>query len=263
MNQNIEELLAKPFPPEDIEWRVSRCGINKNGEAYAWVVPYIDSRAVMERLDQVFGVAGWQDSYQHYEDGFIATLKVKIGDEWIEKSDGAPKTNYEGFKGGISDALKRVAVKFKIGRYLYNLHENYVTIHKKMEFPTDKYIFDDHKKVSGFWSVPLLPQWALPDGYEYTAGYKTDNGKNGNGNGNGDAVDILGISDENDDPGKKLVRKQEQLLARAEKMKDDGYLTHIEYDKTVAAIEKYGNLENKLNEISRRLDKKMLATQLN
>ena len=39
---------------------------------------------------------------------------------WISKSDGADDSNIEGAKGGLSDAFKRAAVKFGIGRYLYH-----------------------------------------------------------------------------------------------------------------------------------------------
>jgi hypothetical protein len=39
---------------------------------------------------------------------------------WISRCDGADDTNIEGAKGGLSDAFKRAAVKFGIGRYLYH-----------------------------------------------------------------------------------------------------------------------------------------------
>ena len=52
-------------------------------------------------------------------------MRVRVRDtddkwgEWVEKSDGAGATAFEGEKGAISDALKRAAVCFGIGRYLY------------------------------------------------------------------------------------------------------------------------------------------------
>ena len=49
----------------------------------------------------------------------ICELSINIDGTWITKSDGADDSNIEGAKGGISDALKRAAVLFGIGRYLY------------------------------------------------------------------------------------------------------------------------------------------------
>jgi hypothetical protein len=45
---------------------------------------------------------------------------------WVRKSDGAGETQVEGEKGAISDALKRAAVKWGIGRYLYDLDSPWV-----------------------------------------------------------------------------------------------------------------------------------------
>ena len=49
----------------------------------------------------------------------VCELSLKINGVWITKTDGAGDTNIEGEKGGLSDAFKRAAVKFGVGRYLY------------------------------------------------------------------------------------------------------------------------------------------------
>ncbi|MFD1104199.1 Rad52/Rad22 family DNA repair protein, partial [Sphingobium olei] len=49
------------------------------------------------------------------------TIAIKCGDEWISKSDGAGDTDVEGQKGAVSDAFKRAAVKWGVGRYLYDM----------------------------------------------------------------------------------------------------------------------------------------------
>ena len=82
---------------------------------------HIDARDVMFRLDSVIGPLNWQDSYAEVLGRVICTLKIRIGEEWISKSDGAGDTKIEGEKGGISDAFKRAAVKWGCGRYLYYL----------------------------------------------------------------------------------------------------------------------------------------------
>ena len=77
---------------------------------------YIDARDVMNRLDEVFGVAGWQAHYDSVGGRMICKLGCKIDGNWITKSDGAGDTDIEGDKGGISDARKRAAVLWGIGR---------------------------------------------------------------------------------------------------------------------------------------------------
>jgi len=82
---------------------------------------YIDARDVMARLDSAMGPLNWEDEYREVMGRIVCTLKLRFGDEWISKSDGADDTKIEGAKGGISDAFKRAGVKWGIGRYLYYL----------------------------------------------------------------------------------------------------------------------------------------------
>jgi hypothetical protein len=60
----------------------------------------------------------------------VCRLKVRLGNDWITKMDvGAPSEQPdEGDrrKAAFSDALKRAAVKFGIGRYLYRLKDLWV-----------------------------------------------------------------------------------------------------------------------------------------
>lgn len=119
---NLADLSAE-FPRPDVDWRPQ--GKPYNGAILA--LAYIDARAVMDRLDAVCGPENWQDSYAETARGrVICTIKIKIGDEWVGKSDGAGDTQVEGEKGGISDAFKRAAVKWGIGRYLYDLDTPWV-----------------------------------------------------------------------------------------------------------------------------------------
>jgi hypothetical protein len=75
----------------------------------------------MERLDSEIGADKWQDRYEVHNGKTICYLSIKIGDEWITKADGAGDTQVEAEKGSISDAFKRAAVKWGVGRYLYEL----------------------------------------------------------------------------------------------------------------------------------------------
>jgi len=120
MNEVIEK-LTRPLTAEEIEWKIIS---SKNG--ITTIAPFIDARAVMNRLDEAFGPFGWQVRYFPAqigdEHGVIAAIAVrdpKTG-EWIEKQDGSGASDLEPFKGGISGALKRAAVAWGIGRELYS-----------------------------------------------------------------------------------------------------------------------------------------------
>jgi len=109
--------LKKPLP--SIHWRSQSLNLDGNS---AMALAYMDARHVMDRLDTVCGSENWQDSYTESAKGrVICTISILIGDQWVSKSDGAGDTAVEGEKGGISDAFKRAAVKWGIGRYLYDL----------------------------------------------------------------------------------------------------------------------------------------------
>jgi hypothetical protein len=115
-DQNIFSALAAQFPPEEVRWRV---GATNKDKTKGLALAYIDARAVMARLDAVVGPANWQDSYQDQGATCVCTLRVRLDGEWIGKSDGAGDSDVEPEKGRISDAFKRAAVKWGVGRYLY------------------------------------------------------------------------------------------------------------------------------------------------
>jgi hypothetical protein len=143
---NIENELKKPFPEGAIHWRI---GARNKDKTSGLPLAYIDARDVMDRLDFVLGFDGWEDSYVETPKGrIICTLAITVNDRVIIRSDGAGDTGTEGEKGAISDALKRTAVKFGIGRYLYGLGGQWVDL--------DKY---------GKFKPPSLPQWATPNGW--------------------------------------------------------------------------------------------------
>lgn len=113
--------LAAPFSPGEIHWRAQKI-VERNGKFSALALAYIDARNVMERLDDVCGPENWQERYEETVKGrIICTLSVCVDGFWVNKSDGAGETDVEGDKGAISDALKRAAVKWGIGRHLYGL----------------------------------------------------------------------------------------------------------------------------------------------
>ncbi len=112
--------LSAEFPKEVISWRAQTVS-EKNGKTTALALAYIDGRDVMNRLDEVCGVSGWQCRYTHADQKTICEIGIKIEGEWIWKADGAGDTDIEAEKGSLTDAYKRAAVRWGVGRYLYSL----------------------------------------------------------------------------------------------------------------------------------------------
>ena len=127
--KEVFEKLKARFDEKDLEFRVSATNRDKT---MSLAVPYLQARAIQNRLDEVIGFENWKVSYKEIQGGFICRLALRINNEWIEKEDGASSTDYESVKGGISNSFKRVASSgFGIGRYLYNAKKNWFPIEPK------------------------------------------------------------------------------------------------------------------------------------
>lgn len=120
----LEKALSKEFPKSVVQW-LAKTLTREGGKALA--LAYIDSRAVMNRLDQVVGANCWQDDYKEFPSGRMACgIGILFADGWVWKWDGAGETAIEADKGTFSGAFKRAAVKWGIGRYLYDMGATWV-----------------------------------------------------------------------------------------------------------------------------------------
>lgn len=150
--QEIMKRLRAPFAPEEIEWRV---GATTKDKAKGMALAFVTNRAIQNRLDEVFGCFGWKNEYREWRgNSQLCGISVKYEGEWITKWDGASDTDWEATKGGLSDAMKRAAYQWGIGRYLYNLDPVWVPI----KLSGKSYVIDG--------PPPTLPAWALPEGYK-------------------------------------------------------------------------------------------------
>lgn len=122
---DIFSALSAPFPPDRVSWRV---GSTNKDKTKGMALAFIDARDVMERLDCTVGPGGWQCSYPHAAGKTVCRIMLKIDGEWVAKEDGAGDTDVEAEKGALSDAFKRAAVRWGIGRYLYDLPSPWVVI---------------------------------------------------------------------------------------------------------------------------------------
>jgi len=107
--------LAAPFADAEVKVRAAQGGRS---------LAYVTARTVMNRMDAVLGPEGWWDTYTPREDSVECHLTIVLPDgNYVTKVDAGA---YAGMadsgdddKSGYSDAFKRAAAKFGVGRYLY------------------------------------------------------------------------------------------------------------------------------------------------
>lgn len=145
-HKTLLKQLKQPFDPKFVKWRV---GATNESKTKGIALAYIDSREVQKRLDDVMGLGGWQVRYIPVDKGFICELDLLIDDRWVTKSNTAGYTTVDPIKGGGSDALKRAASAWGVGRYLYYLPNVWVDIKPA-------------GKSYALAEIPQLPDWALP-----------------------------------------------------------------------------------------------------
>lgn len=159
--------LSEPFPGEDIEWFI---GVTTQDKQKGLAIPFITNRAVQERLDNVCGPDGWRNEYKAMGEREIfdknnqstgkktsqlcgISIWSEERKEWITKWDGAEESDIEAIKGSLSSAMKRAAVQWGIGRYLYYIESPWVEIEPQGR----SYRIKANQQIT-------LPGWALPGG---------------------------------------------------------------------------------------------------
>lgn len=179
--------LAEPFAPEDLGWLPSFGGGRRGAYAYVsaravvrrldeivgaenWSDQYYDTQVVSTEIRDTTNLEElYTQGIAKKGSGADGTLYLPKGEEWrkeltytdishggtrcdltilgVTKSDTGSPSYAEQLKGSYSDALKRAAVKFGVGEYLYRLG----TLPAKL----------DYGRVV---EPPELPDWALPKG---------------------------------------------------------------------------------------------------
>lgn len=127
---DIFEALARPFEGADVKTRSGGGGRQ---------LKYITARVAMNRLDTVVGPENWRNTFRResFAEGMecvVCRIEIKVGGEWIGKEDaGGFKVMTEKDRTGqqvedeentvktaYSDAFKRAAILWGVGRHLYN-----------------------------------------------------------------------------------------------------------------------------------------------
>lgn len=125
MLKDVMAALAAPFDPVEVKFKPQVVQGNR-----ALAIGYVDARVIQDRLDDALGGVNWQDEYELLPDGSVlCRLKLRLNGEWITKMDvGGQSEQPDGgdrMKAAFSDALKRAAIKFGVGRYLYRMQSQW------------------------------------------------------------------------------------------------------------------------------------------
>ena len=162
------DALKAPFHPDEIEWRIQT--VSTRNKPSCLLIPYITNRAIMNRLDEVVGSENWWSEYYPSQggDGIECRLSIRVGDRVVTKRDAAPPTRIESIKGGYSDSMKRAAVHWGIGRYLYYMDSKWQPIFEGYgnNQPRAIQVRENNKHI-GHCVPPYLPDHFLPKGFKY------------------------------------------------------------------------------------------------
>ena len=117
--------LNAETPEEERKYRVGST-FSYDGKKFAKMLCYVDARYVQDKLDEVVGPTNWSSEFIEIKGNLFCKITITFQREdgnydTIFKMDCGVESNVEKQKGEASDAFKRAAVQFGIGRDLYNL----------------------------------------------------------------------------------------------------------------------------------------------
>lgn len=143
---DVQRRLQAPFSAHLVGWRAAAFTKDRSR---ALLLAYIDARAVQDRLDAICPDA-WSFEVTVVEGAAVPTVKGRLTVLGVAREDigEAGEGELGTLKAATSDAMKRCAVQFGIGRYLYDLPKVWAD-------------WNEHKREPKV--APQLPEWARPD----------------------------------------------------------------------------------------------------
>lgn len=120
------------------------------------MLDYIDARQVMDLLDDVVGPENWQCDYKEIAGKIYCGVGINA-EGWVWKWDMGEESEFSPGKGEASDAFKRAAVKWGVGRFLYKEAEP--TEGPKKDIP----VFTAPEKGDGFGDLGKCEKCGAPN----------------------------------------------------------------------------------------------------
>lgn len=158
--------LNNPLTIGQIDFKIAQV-TKTNTAVWASVLAYKDARVDMQVLDDVVGANNWQVRYERDSKG-VLQCSIGIWDEtkamgsgdWVWKTSNGTESDYESEKGEYSDAFKRAAFMWGIGRQLYDFPPIWIQLSDK-----DYYEKEGKPKVSHHVK-PNEWRWYVSEDYQ-------------------------------------------------------------------------------------------------
>lgn len=274
--------LRRPFAPSAVKWKIQSSDFkeakgNRKKKDATWVlvVPYVDARLVSARLNAVVA-GGWEEvPVERVGENLLRYKLTVLGQTHTDIGEGQGMAAGMKTKAADSDALKRVAVRFGVGEYLYampafnffvtpngEVKDDKPTI-KRMESGKPGYLKAPHET----WLHDAYKQWLEEEG-EDKFGPVLDHGDAARGSigqllDQTTAPDEAEVSDDDlrptplDDDQAKQLRERidgayESLCeinsarlpqGRLDKMVEEAAHSHAELERVAEAVENLRNTE--------------------
>ena len=112
----MENLKFRNLKASEIEVRVT----DTQYKGKCSLLLYQNARCAMSILDDTVGSMNWSNKYNDVKGNLYCSIGIKDSDNtWVWKEDTGIESNFDANKGEASDAFKRAAVRWGIGRELY------------------------------------------------------------------------------------------------------------------------------------------------
>jgi hypothetical protein len=121
--------LRRPFTAAAVKWKLQATWAAGTRNAGGIVIPFIDARLVVERLNAVVPGLWWDE----YAPGGGKALECALTVDGITRRDVGTAGATEPEKAIRSDALKRAAVKFGVGASIYAMKQVKLSVHSGPE----------------------------------------------------------------------------------------------------------------------------------
>ena len=225
------EQLKKPTAKSEIKYRVGSVYDKDRGKAT--VLSYVDARYVQDTLDKFIGPEFWENRFYEAKGALFCEITINIDGVKISKSDCGTESDIAPAKGEASDAFKRAAVMYGIGRDLYSAETMFADLEKKGSKWALPRGWKPNNKVANTTPVspPAPPKINLKDqevpNPAYDAAVK-DLGGIPLGDGESDSTSTFtSATDDDDFTGNEIIRFGKYVNVKWCDVIDENYLTWL------------------------------------